>query len=201
MLLSHTFKCVFVHIPRNGGSWLTYKILHMDSNARGSGREVALLHAHPSRQEYIKTGRHGTLQSIYDLADVNLDDYFKFAISRHPYTRFQSCFKYYTQQTSTAKNAGFSNEHEMMDWLEQNGACKNHVMPQSRWYDKRLDMIFRFEEVQNIDFSKHILQMPSFAKRKNPITKTNYEIELDLNLKQRIYKFYKQDFELFNYEP
>lgn len=201
MLLSHTFKCVFVHIPRTGGSWLTYKIRDADQNLKGTGKEVALIHAHPRRYEYVRTGRHGTLQSIYDLADVDLDDYFKFAISRHPYTRFQSCYKYYTAKTATSARAGFVNEHQMMDWLERSGAQKNHVMPQSRWYDERLDHVFKFEDIHRINVSKYIPGMSEFNKRSNLIIKTTYDHELDWDLKERIYKFYKDDFDLFGYKP
>ncbi len=200
MLLSHTFKCVFVHIPRTGGSWLTYKIRNADPDCRGSGKEVALVHAHPHRYEYVRTGRHGTLQSIYELADVNLDHYFKFAISRHPYTRFQSAFRYYSNKTATSARAGFVNEHQMMDWLEQSGAQKNHVMPQSRWHDERLDHVFKFEEIEHINISKFIPDMPSYNKTSNKIIKTTYH-ELDWDLKERIYKFYKEDFDLFGYKP
>ena len=199
MLLSHTFKCVFVHIPRTGGSWLTYKLRDMDPNLRGSGREVGLINAHPNRVEYVKTGRHGTLQQIYDLADVNLDEYYKFAISRHPYSRFQSAYEYY-KKTETAQRAGFKNLWQMMDWIEQYGACKNHVMLQSRWYDHRLNKIFRFEEIEKINFANYVPNMPKYSKR-NQIAKTVYTAELDEPLKKRIYKFYQEDFELFKYHP
>ena len=201
MLLSHTFKCVFVHIPRTGGTWLTYKIRDADPESKGSGKEVALAHAHPRRYEYVRTGRHGTLQSIYELADVDLDDYFKFAISRHPYTRFQSCYRYYTNKTATSARAGFVNQHQMMDWLEQSGAQKNHVMPQSRWHDARLDHVFKFEEIENIDISKFIPNMPAYSKTSNRIIKTDNDHELDQSLKDRVYKFYKEDFKLFDYQP
>lgn len=201
MLLSHTFKCVFVHIPRTGGSWLTYKLRDLDPNLAGTGREVALVNAHPNRYEYTKTGRHGTLQQIYDLVDVDLDQYFKFAVSRHPYTRFQSTYKYYSESTATSARAGFKSAKQMMDWLERDGAHKNHVMPQSRWYDDRLDHVFKFEEIEKINLSKWFPGMESYNKKSNPIVKTVYERELDEPLKKRIYRFYQEDFERFDYQP
>ena len=109
MLISHTYKFCYVHIPRTGGSWLTYKLRDIDPKLKGSGREIALLHAHHSRYEYIKFGRHGTLDQMYNACDVDLDEYFKFAFIRHPYTRFQSAFTYFTEVMQTAKNAGCTN--------------------------------------------------------------------------------------------
>ena len=109
--------------------------------------------------------------------------------------------KYYTNKTATSARAGFRNEHQMMDWLEENGACKNHVMPQSRWHDDRLDQVFKFEEIENTDISKFIPNMPAYSKTSNRIIKTDYEHELDQDLKERIYKFYKEDFKLFDYQP
>lgn len=190
-----------MHIPRNGGKWLTYKIRDLGSHIKGVGREVALIDSHPRRYEYVKTGRHGTLQSIYDLVDVDLSGYFKFCISRHPYTRFQSAFTYYVNESQTSKNAGFNTPRQMMEWLEKNGATKNHVFLQSHWADDRFDKVFRFEDIEKIDFSKYVPEMSNYDKRSNPIVKTEYQEELDDDIKERVYKFYRKDFDRFGYQP
>jgi hypothetical protein len=199
VLISHTYKFCYVHIPRTGGSWLTYKLRDVDPNHVGSGHEIPLLHAHPQRYEYVKFGRHGRLDQMYEMCDVDLNEYFKFAFVRHPYTRFQSAFLYFTNTTQTAKNAGFTNYNEMMDWIESTNAVKLHVVPQSNWHDERIDKFFKFEEVEQLSLEKYIPGL-NYNKRSGKIFKSSYD-ELDNFLKQRIYEFYKADFELFGYKP
>ena len=126
MLISHKNKFCYVHIPRTGGSWITYKLRDLDNTLKGSGREIPLLHAHPNRYEYVKFGRHGKLNQIYEACDVDLDEYFKFAFIRHPYTRFQSAFTYFTQVTQTAKRAGFTNYTQMMDYSRHHYQSTNN---------------------------------------------------------------------------
>ena len=199
MLISHTYKFCYVHIPRTGGSWITYKLRDQDPNLRGSGREIPLLHAHPTRYEYIKFGRHGRLDQMYEACDVDLDEYFKFCFVRHPYTRFQSAYTYFNEVTDTAKNARFTNYKQMMDWIEDTNAIKLHVVPQSNWYDDRIDQFFRFEEVEQLSLEKYIPGL-NYNKKSGKIYKS-YHPTLDDVLKKRIYKFYRHDFELFNYQP
>lgn len=200
MLISHAYKFCYVHIPRTGGSWITYKLRDLDPNLRGSGKEVPLLHAHPNRYEYVKFGRHGRLDQMYETCDVELDQYFKFAFIRHPYTRFQSAFTYFTTITETAKNAGFGDYKEMMNWIEDTNAIKLHVAPQANWHDNRIDQYFKFENIEHISFEKYIKDL-NYNKRSQPIQKTKYDSELDDDIKERIYNFYKLDFELFGYKP
>ena len=199
MLISHTYKFCYVHIPRTGGSWITYKLRDLDDALKGSGREIPLLHAHPSRYEYINFGRHGKLDQMYEACDVDLDEYFKFAFIRHPYTRFQSAFTYFSEVTQTAERAGFTNYEQMMDWIEDTNAIKLHVVPQVNWYDQRIDKFFRFEEIETISLNKFIKGI-NYNKRSNLIDKTQHR-ELDHIIKGRIYEFYKKDFELFGYKP
>ena len=199
MLISHTYKFCYVHIPRTGGSWITYKLRDADPDLRGTGREIPLLHAHPMRVEYIKFGRHGRLDQMYQACDVDLNDYFKFSFVRHPYTRFQSAYSYFNNITDTAKNAGFSNYQQMMDWIEDTKAVKLHVKPQSYWHDQRINQYFKFEEVEKLSLEKFISGL-NYNKRSAKIRKSDHP-ELDPTLKQRIYNFYKQDFDLFFYKP
>ena len=199
MLISHTYKFCYVHIPRTGGSWITYKLRDHDPNLRGSGREIPLLHAHPTRYEYIKFGRHGRLDQMYEACDVDLNEYFKFCFVRHPYTRFQSAYTYFNEVTDTAKNAGFTNYEQMMDWIVDTDAVKLHVKPQSYWYDDRIDQCFKFEQLEKLSLDKFIAGL-DYNKRSGKIFKSDY-FELDANIKNRIYDYYKRDFELFDYQP
>ena len=185
-----------MHIPLTGGSWLTYKIRDLDVNNVGTGREVLLVkQRHP---RYVQVGRHTTLDHIYEVSDENLNSYFKFCISRHPYTRFQSAWNYFTNVMEVAKRAKLKNQYDMMSWIED-GALKQHILPQVNWYDKLYDKIFKFEIIEQVDFSEFSL-WTSYDKNSNSIERTEYQ-ELEDGLKERIYKHYIKDFQTFDYQP
>ena len=198
MFLSHTFKLCFVHIPRSGGSWLTYKIRDLDKTNKGKGHEVLLINdVHP---KYVQIGRHTTLERIYEVSDANLDSYFKFCVSRHPYTRFQSAWDYLSNTMETARRQKLKDWYDMMSWIED-GARKQHTNLQTDWYDKRFDSIFKFENIEKVNLKKFAPLMVNFSKRSNPIVKTTNHSELKDDLKERIYKHYIKDFQMFDYQP
>ncbi len=186
-----------MHIPLSGGKWLTYKIRDLDRKNKGSGTEVLLTgNVHP---RYVQVGRHTTLDHIYKVSNENLNSYFKFCISRHPYTRFQSAWNYFTNTILTAKRAKLKNWYDMMSWIED-GSPKQHILPQVNWYDKKFDRIFKFEDIEKIDLKKFAPLMTRFSKRSHPIVKTKHN-ELEDDLKERIYKHYIKDFQTFDYQP
>ena len=114
---------------------------------------------------------------MYEACDVNLDEYFKFCFVRHPYTRFQSAYTYFNEVTDTAKNAGFTNYEQMMDWIVDTDAVKLHVKPQSYWYDDRIDQCFKFEQLEKLSLDKFIAGL-NYNKRSGKIFKSDY-VELD----------------------
>ena len=84
-----------------------------------------------------------------------------------------------------------------MDWIED-GANKIHILPQVNWHDERFDDVIKFESIQKLNLRKHI---PAWDKKTDTVKKSGYGWTLSKELKQRIYKFYKEDFETFNYDP
>ena len=195
MILSHKHKVVYIHVPRTGGSWLSYKILHYEDNYFGSGREMYSING-----KKLNLGRHTKLQNLYeqqDIIGVDLNTYYKFLTVRHPYTRFMSAWLYFTQYQKTAERHNLKKVEDMMDWIED-GANKIHILPQVNWHDERFDDVIKFESIQKLNLRKHI---PAWDKKTDTVKKSGYGWTLSKELKQRIYKFYKEDFETFNYDP
>ena len=85
----------------------------------------------------------------------------------------------------------------MMSWIED-GANKIHILPQANWHDKRFNDVIKFESLEKFNLRKYI---PEWEKKTDTVKKSAYGWELSEKLKQRIYDFYKQDFEIFNYDP
>ena len=193
MILSHQHKIIYIHIPRTGGSWLSYKLLHYENNYHGSGREMYSIEG-----KKLPFGRHTKLENIYNQSDtigINPDTYFKFVVVRHPFTRFMSAWRYFTKYMMTAQRNNLHNTEDLMDWIE-NGSTKLHIQPQANWYDKRFDKIVRFEDIESFDLKDII---PNWQIKNDKIAKTVYNYELSVGVKKRIEKFYAKDFELFDY--
>ncbi len=186
-----------MHVPLTGGSWLTYKLRAMDEKNTGTGREVLL--AEEDHPKYVPVGRHTTLQNIYEVSDVDISTYFKFSISRHPYTKFQSAWNYLSNVRESTARLKLKNQFDLMSWIED-GSTTQHILPQVNWYDKRFTKIFNFEIIEQVNFSKLVPLCVNYDKRKNPIVRSKYE-ELDDNLKERVYNHYRKDFKLFHYKP
>ncbi len=195
MILSHKHKVVYIHVPRTGGSWLSYKILHYEKNYVGSGREMYSITG-----EKLDLGRHTKLENLYEQENtigVDLNTYYKFLTVRHPYTRFMSAWLYFTHYQKTAERHNLNNVEDMMSWIED-GANKIHILPQANWHDKRFNDVIKFESLEKFNLRKYI---PEWEKKTDTVKKSAYGWELSEKLKQRIYDFYKQDFEIFNYDP
>jgi hypothetical protein len=193
MILSHKHKLCFIHIPRTGGSWLTYKILHYEDDHNGIGKEM-----HTSKGDQIKIGRHTKLNDIYakeKQLDISLESYFKFTVSRHPCSRFMSTWRYFSQYMKTAERNNLNCAEDLMTWIE-NGTTKQHCLPQAHWHDKRFDDIVKFEDIESFDLKEYI---PKWSLKKRPIRKSSYKKQISKNLQSRIENFYKMDYELFGY--
>ena len=203
MFLDTNHKILFIHIPRTGGSWLGYKMMDfcIDPIYRGVGQEI-----------FTKTGgkypvgRHTTLDKIYSLQHLIEDDintYYKFAVSRHPYTRFISTFDYFTNITDTAERHNLKTLEDMMSWIED-GADKQHILPQAYWYDDRFNNFYKFENIEDLNLK---LWIPKWHNsdtiiekgKRRGIVKSKHKIKLSVKLKERIFKYYNKDFYLFDY--
>ena len=173
----------------------------IDPIYRGVGQEIFT----KTGKKY-PVGRHTTLDKIYSLQHLIEDDintYYKFAVSRHPYTRFISTFDYFTNITDTAERHNLKTLEDMMSWIED-GADKQHILPQAYWYDDRFNNFYKFENIEDLNLK---LWIPKWHNsdtiiekgKRRGIVKSKHKIKLSLKLKERIFKYYNKDFYLFDY--
>ena len=88
----------------------------------------------------------------------------------------------------------------MMTWIE-NGSSKQHILPQSKWQDDRFDEIVKFETLEQFDPYPQIYLHKAWHDEKLTKIKKHQYKELDRDLKKGVYKHYKSDFKLFDYDP
>ena len=195
MMLSLEHKTLFIHIPRTGGSWLTHKMWDFET-----AKSPAEYHNF-MKMGTKKAGTHTTLAHIYNsYPDLDLDSFYKFTIVRHPYQRIQSAYAYFKHNTKTLARHKIKSLEDMMTWIE-NGSSKQHILPQSKWQDDRFDEIVKFETLEQFDPYPHIFLNKAWHDEKLTKIKKHQYKELDRELKQRVYKHYKSDFKLFDYDP
>ena len=201
MFLDSQHKMCFIHIPRTGGSWLGYKMMDYCNGYKGVGNEI-----YAKDGTKIAVGRHTVLQKIYSfqhqLAD-DIDTYYKFTVVRHPYTRFVSAFDYFSNITDTADRNNIKTMEDMMSWIED-GANKQHIIPQSHWHDERFDNVYKFEDIEQLNLKYWIPKWTNkdeaFVRHKRRgIQKSTHQFITNQKLKDRIFNFYKKDFYLFEY--
>ena len=82
MLVSHKYKLIFYHIPKNAGTWFSKLLMHIDPNV--------ISYVNPINSS-------GHIQLKYSLDYINNDtfnDYIKIAIIRNPLDKLVSYYKF-----------------------------------------------------------------------------------------------------------
>ena len=81
MIISHRYKCVFVHVPKNGGTFVTNLMKSID----------------PSCEDiYYRSSGHQSLDIILDSVHYpSIKDYTFFAVLRNPIDKILSSFNFY----------------------------------------------------------------------------------------------------------
>lgn len=199
MIISHKLKIIFIHIPKNAGTFMTQKLVEIDNS--------------------INLSKHLLAKDLKGFF-LRYQDYKKFAIIRNPYSR---CVSYYSfiQQTKghflhkLVKNKTFKEflEYELIthDRVDDEGYfLQNAIEDQCDFVIDNdgsllIDNILRFENIEedlkllfkdeplwqsaNINFGK-------INESKHDDYKKYYNEEL-IKLVQIIFK---KDFEYFNFD-
>lgn len=210
-MLSHEFKCIFVHIPKVAGqsiehafldltgyTWKTRKHLLLRPNDNPSLGPRRL--AHLLASEYL---------SCKHVTQKQFDEYFKFSFVRNPWSRIISSYKW----------KGFHDKVDFKTFLFKHmpepgwTANYRHFLPQHGYlYDENgdclVDFIGRFENLHK-DFEQvckrlnikqfnlpHVNKSPENSASKGK----SYTDYYDDESKQFVAEMYKNDIQAFKYE-
>lgn len=196
MVWCHKRQIIFIHIPKTGGTSIEMKLkLRGKNNGYGVVNNIA-------RQHYRWH------QYIQHLGIQRFNKYYKFAICRHPYSRFLS--EYYWCEIPGVGYRHGQNFSNFLDYVEkivkseqfQLTKYHDHFIPQWRFvFDDRgrskINKVFRFEsfnEIDNFLEEKYGVIGNEHQKKNN-----NKKYVLSLSDRKRIYTMYRRDFELFEY--
>ena len=184
LLINHTFKWAYIHIPKTGGTTITEILLRVPDT------------------EHIMS--HGTLNEL-----KNMDDYFIFTFVRNPYTRLASWYDHIKRDTKTQPFSNFIKSIQDLDYLHfpQTYFIKHGETP-----TKQVSFIGKYETFNtDLEFvlnkiNVNVNEIPHLNK--NPM----WDVHPNLN-SEKLYKFYytenwmsewvkekyKDDFTFFNY--
>ena len=199
-MISHTHKCIFVHIPKTGGTSVLHSMPRkLKPFPHGWDRKFKKYRQHFTMSELLK---HGYINS------EQFSLYFKFAFVRNPWDRFLSEFAYRKRLHGKSFPCGFK------EFLingqgdtQRRAAIKQHIRPQCEFVCDEsenwlVDFIGRFENFQE-DFKLacdkiglHTQELP----RKNKSEHKHYTEYYNDETRQIVAEKYAKDIEYFGYE-
>ena len=225
-MISHKYKCIFIHIPKCAGTSIETALGHLDNHEGRGGQDhrgVRLIekpfpnyHAIKSKENTIETLRrikHYNISSKFDnpnnqsvVSKLEYNSYFKFSFVRNPWVRVHSWYKNVLRDADHRKTLGIPPEiefHQFLDKFVGQGALR----PQTYWLKDfrgqiKLDFAGRFEnlttdfDVERGALNLHYLDLPHKLNRGN----SSYLKAYDCPTKKLVSDIYREEIDLFGYE-
>ncbi len=223
-MISHEYKCIFIHIPKCAGTSVESAFGHFDDQggtivqdhrsirmieplalapalkSRSNRRELVRKIAHRLRPNPGKNNKATVTRQQYH-------DYFKFAIVRNPWTRAVSFYKNVMDDPTHRRELDVRDDATLAEFLTAH-AGKGLLRPQLDWItDWRgkmpLDFVCRFENLSK-DFESVVEQLggpPIELPRINLVKWDAASPKFDQPLSRLIADVYAEEIALFGYAP
>lgn len=226
-MVSHDYKCIFIHIPKCAGTSIEVALEHSDPSVpRGSQdhraiREIkrkmsingyfsrgGLEHSARRLKTRVKplVGREANPRNSIFLADSTFDDYYKFTFVRNPWARAVSWYKNVMRDELHQKRLRVRGDMPFSQFLKQMGG-RGALRPQTFWlrdFDGSLpfDYIGRFETLEE-DWQAISSRLGVDANVLGHAIKgggaDDYRAHYDAESKDLVARIYKEEIELFGY--
>lgn len=223
-MISHKYKCIFIHIPKCAGTSVEYKLEHLDShNQRGgqdhrsirmieqpflipksfSSRENITELLRRGKQKYFSTAKNP--KSKYTVTEAQYESYIKFSIVRNPWARVYSWYKNVMRDEIHLKNRGLTQDTTFNEFLTQ-FAGKDKLRTQMFWLKSfngsiPMDYIIRFENLQEeieeifLRLGLRDTSLPHLLKG----AKDDYRKYYDEQTNNIVLNVYKEEIAMFGY--
>ena len=194
-MISHTFKFIFIHIPKTSGNSLSLflrdiinnKVILRNSNL-GPKQGISII-----CEKINKDIKHEPITYYYNLYGDNIKNYFKFTIVRNPYDRMLS-FYYW----SRGENKQIFKKNQFIEFIQNNDSFQHEYIDDSFHIVYFEDLINNLKKIDifkdDVDFDKYPVLNASLNRE------LDWEIIYDKELKDLVYDKFKKDFELFGYK-
>ena len=212
MPVSHELRCIFIHIPRTGGTSIE-RVLGMFRDWRVENRE-AMFGLIQSRDLQGKVSitqflQHASAREVRDLLTPECANYFSFAFVRNPWDRMVSVFCHKDPNLAMClAAAGIDLQSLSFDQFLGTARAFDHVhlVPQAKFiYDDRgaclVDFLGRFEHLER-DFAavRQHLRIDAELSWHNRSTHGDYRQYYDERRRRVVAELYREDIEAFGYE-
>ncbi|MBX3727856.1 MAG: sulfotransferase family 2 domain-containing protein [Candidatus Sumerlaeia bacterium] len=171
-MVSHAHRCIFIHIPKTGGTSIERKLGHFKEYKRGvqdhrTIREVepltipALMRllrqpvAHQSRKAHLRRYLRSTFRGDAELTPEQYQSYLKFTIVRNPWARVFSWYHNVIRDPVHRQQFGVAEDCSFESFVLRHMSDAQHpLMPQLYWLrDSRgqvpMDFVGRFFRLQS----------------------------------------------------
>jgi hypothetical protein len=213
MPISHKYNCIFVHIPRSGGTSIeeTLEIEHTDYKVENRDIMHGWIHSEDLKAYGFVSPALQHL-SVNDLRRILPDEafsnYFKFAIVRNPWDRmlsqylFEGLFQQSTKERETRKEFSFDEFDDYIRGLSAFLMQEQYQFITDEKGECLVDFIGRFENLAD-DFQTICKRMgisERYLPHINTSKHTHYSAYYTEEIKQRVQELFAKDIEMFGYQ-
>lgn len=223
-MISHKYKCIFIHIPKCAGTSIETAFGHFDNHSGRGGQDHRTIRAiekpfisqdafnsiENTKEVYYRL-KHQYDGSVSNPRNKNIvtknqyNSYFKFTFIRNPWARAFSWYKNVMRDEIHLKNHGITNQTSFNDFLKLFAGSRK-LKPQLYWIKNfkgsiPLDYIGRFENLTE-DFQEicKILNVKNITlPHKIKGSNEDYYQYYNENSKKIILDTYKNEIKMFGY--
>jgi len=218
-MISHKYRCIYIHIPKTAGSSIEKKLGHFDKFSRGVQDHRGIMGVQPLVFPGLKYGlfdyrlkywlKRNIKQKVglaEHLSQEVFNSYFKFTFVRNPWARVFSWYKNVMRDEHHQKKLGIKQQLGLCEFLD-NYSEQWALKPQLYWIKDidgkiPLDFIGRFENLQK-DF-EYVAEklgledagLPHLLAGNTP----PYVDYYDEHSRKLVAKKYSEEIKLFGYE-
>lgn len=223
-MISHEYKCIFVHIPKCAGTSIEKALGHFDGHSGRGGQDHRTIRMieKPSfsihtlssidnliqfrrRLKYLNSNQIYNQKNKIEVTKEQYKSYFKFTVVRDPWSRVFSWYKNIMQDEIHQKNFGISPDFTFEQFLGS-FLGKDMIRPQTYWlqnYRGRIDFdhIGRFDKLEEtFDVIQKTLNIKDISfPHEIKGDGDDYRIYYNDSLIDKVNRFYHEEIEMFGF--